>query len=88
MNENDKTATTGETEKVYTLKVDGSVDSDAGAAAEYECKGNKDASTSIVIGGQTIDSAWSKGDKVSYTYDYQTGKVTINVPPKAAGTKG
>lgn len=75
MNENDKTATTGATEKVYTLKVDGSVDSSAGAAA-YACKGNNDVT--VKVGGVDV-GAWKKGDTVSYTYDYQTGKVKINV---------
>ncbi len=75
MNENDKTATTGATNKVYTLKVDGSVDS-GDAAAEYECKGNNDAA--VKVGGVDV-SAWKKGDTVSYTYNYQTGKVEIKV---------
>lgn len=82
MNENDKTATTGATNKVYTLKVDGSVDSGAGAAAAYECKGNNDAT--VKVGGVDV-GAWSKGNTVSYTYDYQTGKVTINVTSSTPG---
>lgn len=77
MNENDKTATTGETEKVYTLKVDGSVDSDTGAAAAYECKGNN-TNAAVEVGGVKV-GAWSKGNTVSYTYNYQTGKVEIKV---------
>lgn len=78
MNENDKTATTGATNKVYTLKVDGSVDSGTGtgAAAAYECKGNNDAT--VKVGGVDV-GAWKKGNTVSYTYNYQTGKVEIKV---------
>lgn len=79
MNENDKTATTGATNKVYTLTVDGSVDSGTGtgAAAAYECKGNN-TNAAVEVGGVKV-GAWSKGNTVSYTYNYQTGKVEIKV---------
>ncbi len=74
-NEGENSGETGQKPKEYTLKVDGSVNS--GAAAEYKCKGNN-TDAAVEVGGVKV-GAWSKGNTVSYTYNYQTGKVEIKV---------
>lgn len=76
-NEGENSGETGQKAKEYTLKVDGSVDSGAGAAAEYKCKGNN-TDAAVKVGGANV-GVWQKGDGVKYSYDYATGKVTISV---------
>ena len=70
---------TNKADATFTLKADGSVDENG---TDYECKGNN--KTAATIGG--VDAGtWNKGDKVTYTYSYATGTVTIKVGTAQAG---
>lgn len=82
-NEGENSGETGQKAKEYTLKVDGSVNSGDGAAAEYKCKGNNTDAT-VKVGGVDV-GAWKKGASVTYKYDYATGKVTIKVNNPTTG---
>lgn len=75
--DNTPTGTTGTL--TYQLNKDGSVTENTATDA-YECQGNADAG--ISVGGVEINggtSGWKKTNHVTYTYNQETGEVTITV---------
>lgn len=77
--DNTPTGNAGDT-KTYALNKDGSVTENTATEA-YQCQGNTD-DTNITVGGVKINNGtagWKKGNSVTYTYNQQTGEVTITV---------
>lgn len=68
-------STTGTTPATFTLKKDGTVSTTAGDDA-YTTQGKP--SDNVEIAGKSVNK-WEKGQKVTYTYHYDTNTIDIAV---------